>query len=128
MTRVVAYFASLTNGRIVLWSYLIWYAVTVATHLDPNPRLWLTSLGLSAIIGVALWISMRSSATGTTPLERWQIFRLFVMPFCVSSFSALVKDAGYVLVFPPNVALNLVGFGLIALFVASVLVLRRRAG
>jgi len=126
MTRPVAYFANLTNGRIVLWSYLIWYAVTVATHFDPSPRLWLTSLGLSAIIGVALWISTRSSSTGTTALDGWQIFRLFVMPFCVSSFAALVKDAGYVLVFPPSAALNLVGFGLIALFVATVVLLRRR--
>jgi hypothetical protein len=127
MMRPVAYFANLTNGRIVLWSYLIWYAVTVAAHFDPNPRLWLTSLGLSAIIGVALWISTRSSSSGTTALDSWQVFRLFVMPFCVSSFAALVKDAGYVLVFPPSVALNLVGFGLIALFAATVLVLRRRA-
>ena len=126
MTGPSAYFASLSNGRIVLWSYLIWYAVTVATHFDPSPRLWLTSLGLSAIIGVALWISTRSSSTGTTHLDRWQVLRLFVMPFCVSSFAALVKDAGYVLVFAPGIAPNLTGFGIIALFVASVLIRRRR--
>lgn len=126
MSRVVAYFANLTVGRVVLWSYLIWYAVTVAAHFDASPRLWLTSLGLSAIIGIALWISTRSSSTGTTALDNWQVFRLFVMPFCVSSFAALVKDARYVLVFPPSAALNFVGFGLIALFVASVLLLRCR--
>lgn len=121
-----SYFAGLTNGRIVLWSYLIWYLVTVATHFDPRPRLWLTSIGLSAIIGVALWISTRSSSAGTTDLDGWQIFRLFLMPFCVSSFAALVKDAGYVLVFPPSLALNAAGFLLIAAFVAAVLRLRRR--
>ena len=126
MTRVANYFRRLTNGRIVLWSYLIWYAVTVAAQFDANPRLWLTSLGLSAIIGVALWISTRSSSTGTTELDRWQVVRLFMMPFCVSSFAALVKDDGYVLVFPPSAALNALGFGLIALFVVAVLLLRRR--
>ena len=126
MNPVVAYFAALTNGRIVLWSYLIWYAVTVATHFDPRPRLWLTSLGLSAIIGLALWISTRTSSSGTTELDRWQIFRLFVMPFCVSSFAALVKDAGYLLVFPPTLALNAVGFALIGAFVVTVLGLRSR--
>src|SRR5262249_54276086 len=57
MNRLLSYFAGLTNGRIVLWSYLIWYLVTVTTHFDPTPRLWLTSLGLSAIIGTALLIS-----------------------------------------------------------------------
>ena len=36
--------------------------------------------------------------------DRWQIFRLFLMPFCVSSFAALVKDAGFLLVFPPEPA------------------------
>ncbi len=75
MKRFIAYFGTLTGGRIVLWSYLIWYLVTVATHFDPRPRLWLTSLGLSAIIGVALWISTRSSSTGTTELDRWQILQ-----------------------------------------------------
>src|SRR3569832_1106149 len=104
--RVPGYFAGLTNGRIVLWSYLLWYLVSVATHFDPSPRIWATSRGLSAIIGVALWISTRSSSEGTTRLDRWQIFRLFVMPFCVSSFAALVKDKGYVLVFPPTLGLN----------------------
>ena len=122
---VARYFARLTSGRIVLWCYLIWYGVTVAAHFDSRPRLWLTSIGISAIIGVALWISTRSSTGGTTELDGWQIFRLFVMPFCVSSFAALVKDAGYVLVFPPSLALNAIGFGLIAVFVATVLVLRR---
>lgn len=126
MTRLAAYFGGLTSGRIVLWSYLIWYAVTVVTHFDASPRLWLTSLGLSAIIGMALWISTRSSSSGVTELDRWQVLRLFIMPFCVSSFAALVKDAGYSLVFPPSLALNAVGFGLIALFVTVVSRLRRR--
>jgi len=119
------YFARLSNGRIVLWSYIVWYLVTVALHFDARPRLWLTSLGISAIIGVALWISTRSSSNGTTELDHWQVFRLFLMPFCVSSFAALVKDEGYVLVFPPTVAANVVGFSLVATFVATVLVLRR---
>lgn len=121
----VRYFSRLGNGRVVLWSYLIWYLVTVFTHFDPRPRLWLTSLGLSGIIGAALWISTRSSSTGVTELDHWQIARLFMMPFCVSSFAALVKDAGYVLVFPPSVALNAIASGLIAMFVAVVLTLRR---
>lgn len=126
MSRVVRYFAGLTNGRIVLWSYLTWYLVTVATHFDPRPRLWLTSLGLSAIIGTGLLISTRSSSSGTTELDRWQVARLYMMPFCVSSFAALVKDAGYVLVFPPTVGLNLLGFGSVACFVAAALALRAR--
>lgn len=128
MNSVARYFAGLTSGRIVLWSYLIWYLVTVAAHFDPSPRLWLTSLGLSGIIGVALWISTSSSSSGTTRLDRWQVLRLFLMPFCVSSFAALVKDQGYVLVFAPSPALNAAGFAAIAVFVAGVWRLRRGVG
>jgi len=126
MRALANYFVTLSTGRIILWCYAIWYAVNVANHFDPRPRIWLTSIGLSAIIGTALLISTRSSSTGTTSLDRWQIFRLFLMPFCVSSFAALVKDAGYILVFPPSLKENLVGFALIAVFVVIVLSVRRR--
>ncbi len=125
MTRLLRYLATLTTGRIILWCYAIWYVTNVSLHFDLRPRLWLTSLGLSLIIGTALTISTRSSASGTTVLDGWQIFRLFLMPFCVSSFAALVKDAGYFLVFPPSLQENLIGAGLMIGFVAAVQLLRR---
>lgn len=53
------------------------------------------------------------------------MFRLYLMPFCVSSFAALVKDRGYILVFPPSWKLNAMGLGLIGLFVLVVAVLKR---
>ena len=74
---------------------------------------------------LALVISTRSSSKGHTELDRWQIFRLFLMPFCVSSFSALVKEAGYVLVFPPRLKENLTGLALICVFVIVVAMLKR---
>jgi hypothetical protein len=121
METLRRYLANLTTGRIILWCYAIWYALNVARHFEARPRLWLTSLGLSAIIGIALLISTRSSSRGTTLLDGWQIFRLFLMPFCVSSFAALVKDAGYVLIFPPSLNENLTGFGLISAFISITL-------
>ena len=126
MARLRDYFARLSTGRTILWCYAIWYAVNVVHHFDPSVRLWLTSLGLGAIIGTALWISTRSSSTGTTQLDGWQVFRLYLMPFCVSSFAALVKDAGYVLVFPPSLHENALGLLLIAVFVVGVRLLRAR--
>jgi hypothetical protein len=124
MRRLLAYFGALTTGRIILWCYAIWYVVNVIHHFDPRPRLWITSVGLSAIIGFALLLSTRASSKGTTDLDRWQIFRLFLMPFCVSSFAALVKDAGYLLIFPPSVKENLIGLAAIAMFVAVVFALK----
>jgi len=125
MRRLLRYLANLTTGRIILWCYAIWYVVNIVAHFDARPRLWITSLGLSAIIGTALLISTRSASNGTTQLDRWQIFRLYLMPFCVSSFAALVKDAGFILVFPPSLRENLIGLGLMTGFGLGVLALKR---
>jgi len=119
------YLARLTKGRTILWCYAIWYCVHVWAHFDARPRLWLTSIGLSAIIGTALLISTGSSSRGKTQLDRWQIFRLYLMPFCVSSFSALVKDAHYNLIFSSRAWENLVGAGLIAAFLILVFLMKR---
>lgn len=122
-----AYFSRLNRSRKVLWSYLLWWIHTVGHHFDPRPRLWITSLGLSGIIGLALLLSTRTSSAGTTRLDRWQIFRLFLMPFCVSSFAALVKDEGFILIFPPDPAETLSALGVISLFWIGTWVLEQRA-
>lgn len=122
---MLSYLANLTTGRITLWCYAIWYVVNVTAHFDPRPRLWITSLGISAIIGTALLISTRSSSRGRTELDGWQIFRLYLMPWCVSSFSALVKDEGYFLIFPPTLRENVIGIGLIIAFIIFVRLLQR---
>ena len=122
IAQLLRYFATLTTGRIVLWCYAIWYIANVAGHFDSRPRLWLTSLGLSAIIGVALLLSTHTP--GAKP-DGWVTFRLFLMPFCVSSFAALVKDAGYVLVFPPTLRENAIGLGAIVAFLAFIATLRK---
>src|SRR5262245_3905727 len=124
MARLLCYLGSLTKGRIILWCYAIWYGVNVANHFDARSRIWLTSIGLSAIIGTALLISTRSSSQGTTQLDGWQILRLYLMPFCVSSFAALVKDAGYILIFPPSWRENLIGCVFMAAFVGLVFCLK----
>jgi hypothetical protein len=125
MRRLLRYLANLTTGRIILWCYAIWYVVNVIAQFEARPRLWLNSLGLAAIIGTALLISTRASSKGTTDLDRWQTFRLYLMPFCVSSFAALIKDVNYLLVFPPSMRENLVGVGLMTAFVLAVLVLKK---
>lgn len=106
----------------ILWCYLIWYLVTVVAHFDASPRIWLTSLGISAIVGIALLLSIRGEAR--TALGRWQIFRLFLMPFCVSSFSALIKGEDYFLVLPARAPELYLSIGLCALFILVVRILR----
>ena len=112
------YFAKLTAGRIILWCYLLWYVVFVVRYFDWNRALWLTSLGVSGIVGAALLISTRSSGVGR--LGFWGTARLFMMPFCVSSFSALVKGRGFWLIFSPRLSEDYLALGLCAAFCAFV--------
>lgn len=122
MKPLVNYVRNLTTGRMILWCYLIWYLVVLVRYFDSDPRIWLTSLGLAAIIGTALYIS--STAHGNK-LRSWQIIRLFLMPFFVSSFSALVKGKQFVLIFSPHPKEILLAIGLCALFCLSVGLLKK---
>jgi hypothetical protein len=117
------YLSRLAPGKIVLWCYLIWYLVTVVPHFDPSPGLWLSSLGIGAIVGFALLLSVQQRPT-VAP-NRWQTFRLFLMPFCVSSFSALIKGQGYFLVLPSRPLELGWSIFLCGIFVFSVLGLKR---
>ena len=117
---LIRYLQNLSTGRIILWCYFIWWVVSIIHHFDASPRIWVTSLGLSGIIGAALILSTRSSSGAVTKMDPWVVFRLFLMPFCVSSFAALVKDAGYVLVFPPSFRENAIGLGIIVVFLLVV--------
>lgn len=121
MKALAQYFANLTTGRVILWCYLIWYLVVLVHYFDRSLRIWLTSVGLAAIVGTALYLS--STAHGNK-LRPWQIARLFMMPFFVSSFSALVKGRGFLLVFSPNPGEILLALGLCALFCGAVWILK----
>lgn len=120
---LIRYFSTLTKGKIVLWCYLIWYLVTVFLRFDPSPRLWLNSLGISAVIGVGLLLSV--SNLGGSRADRWQTFRLFAMPFCVSSFSALIKGHGYIFIFPSSVDELAISLAACAGFVVFVLTAKK---
>jgi hypothetical protein len=113
MRLLLSYFQHLPAAKQVLWCYLIWYLSMVTFHFDATPRIWLTSLGISAVIGVGLLLSV----SGNGKPDFWTTARLFLMPFCVSSFSALVKDRGFVLIFSPVWRDDLIAVGTCAGFV-----------
>jgi len=121
---MLAYFASLSRGRAVLWCYLLWYLTTLFFHFDPSPRLWLNSAGISLVIGIALQLSV-AHAAGPPP-SRWQTFRLFLMPFCVSSFSSLIKERGYWLIVPPRAVEFAAAVGVCSVFLLFVAALKWR--
>jgi hypothetical protein len=124
-TRLIRYLAELTLPRIVLWCYLIWYGFVAVRYFDPSPSLWLSSLGISAIIGTGLYLSTALAGRSRTQLEPWQVIRLYMMPFCVSSFAALIKGRGFVLVFHPSLEANAVALGGCASFAGCAALARR---
>jgi len=77
----------------------------------------LNSLGISVVVGYALFLS-----TGPGTIERlmqrfWESLRLFMCPFLVSSFSSLVKGKGFMLLFSPLLADNLVAASACLVFI-----------
>ena len=124
---MIRYLRNLSPGRLILWCYFIWYLVVLVRYFDPSLRLWLTSLGLSLIIGFALYVSTTAAGNKEVKLEGWQVFRLFLTPFCVSSFSALVKGRGFVLVFSPRPGEVLTAVALCAGLCGAVALLKRRS-
>jgi hypothetical protein len=100
MLALIHYLRDLQLGKAILWCYLIWYLVVVWFYFDPSPTLWINSLGISAVIGTGLMLSVAQGSRA----DPWQTLRLYLMPFCVSSFSALIKNQGFTVFLSPNPA------------------------
>ena len=122
--NIIDYLSRLPNGKLVLWCYLLWYINTLFHHFDPSPQIWMNSVGISALIGIALILSVGGKLTGSA--DKWQTFRLFAMPFCVSSFSSLIKGQGFFLIIPPAITELAISLGLCCTFTLLVFVLRKR--
>ncbi len=127
LRALVLYLRDLNAARAVLWCYLIWYFGALIPCFDPSPTLWLSSLGISLIIGTGLYLSTAYAGPTKTQLGRFQIFRLYLMPLCVSSFAALIKGHGFVLVLHPTLAGNLRPLIACALFLSLVRAVKRFA-
>lgn len=122
---MIGYLSSLSAGILTLWCYIIWYLVMIVFYFDKNIALWGNSLGLSIIVGLALVL-----ATGALSLERirnnfWQVSRLFICPFCVSSFSALTKEKNFSLIISPIFEQNIIALGFCLLFAFMVLIIKK---
>jgi hypothetical protein len=115
------YLRHLAAAKQVLWCYLIWWVVMVTFHFDPAISIWTTSLGISVVIGIGLILSV----SGNGKPDFWTTMRLFLMPFCVSSFSALVKGKGFVLIFSPVWRENFIALASCAAFLLLCRVMQR---
>lgn len=100
--------------RHALNAAFIWYLVMMAFHAAAlDVATVVQALGLSAIVGTLL----TGNAMGNAPLRRRRVVRFFLIPFCVSSFTAATAPAGFVVIFAPSLLEN----ALAALAVAALL-------
>ena len=117
MTKLMSYLAGLTNSMKVLWCSLIWYLYFAVKYFEPNLELWLRSIGIAILIGVILNLNaFHSMKNIRESSNKWQVFRFFIIPFCVSSFPALIKDKGFIIFFSPSFGENLTVITICILF------------
>jgi len=121
MKGLIQYLYEIKLDKAILWCYLIWYVTVVCFHFDPSVKIWINSIGISAVIGTGLMLSV-SSSKGER--DHWQAFRLYLMPFCVSSFSALIKEQGFIVFISPNIKETIVSVSGCVLFISVVLVVK----
>lgn len=122
MRQLIQYFREIKLDKAILWCYLIWYVAVVYFYFDPSLKLWIDSIGISVVIGTGLLLSVSSSKIGKR--DDWQTFRLYLMPFCVSSFSALIKGQGFIVFISPKMKETLVAASCCILFLSVVLVVK----
>ena len=118
---ILSYFARLSSSKLILWCYLAWYAAIVTMYFEASPILWISSAGISIFIGFALNLATWQPGQKVDP---WVTFRLFLIPFCVSSYAALIKGRGFILLFPSDLRSLLIASGCCVAVVAFHLVCR----
>ncbi|MBD2083215.1 hypothetical protein H6G01_25485 [Leptolyngbya sp. FACHB-17] len=122
MKGLIQYLYKIKPSKAVLWCYLIWYLVTVYFYFDPSPKLWINSIGISAVIGTGLLLSVSPQSRR----DRWQTFRLYLMPFCVSSFAALTKGQDFIVILSPRIEETIVAIALSVLFLGAIAIIKLR--
>ena len=99
ITNLLKYLKTIRIQKIILWCYFVWYLTIMSIYFEAALKLWASSLGISFIIGFALILSTNQHGVKQ---DIWVKIRLFLFPFCVSSYSATIKDYDFILLFPSN--------------------------
>lgn len=89
---------------IILLLYLAWYlwiVINFTLPADTAPVKWGTSILLSVFVGTALNINAYIPPFEEhISLRRWAIFRFYIIPFCVSSYSNVSFYYNFIALFP----------------------------
>jgi len=108
---MLRYLAGLDTRRLVLWCAFLWYVVIAARHGDLPAQRWMSAAAIALIVGSILTVNAIPATGRMRSLERWTVFRFFVIPFCVSSLSAIAARNDFALIFPQELWDNVVAVG-----------------
>ena len=122
-----SYFKNLCTAQYLLWSYFIWYLTIITFHFDNDPEIWFSALGISIIIGIALVLSTTCWPIEIKKLNVRQTLRLFIIPFCVSSYATLIKGQGFTFIFPPEIKTSSIAVLAIIVFITFLFVAKKLA-
>lgn len=91
---------------VLLCSSFVWYLYIVVTFASCcSSLMWVNALVMSLLVGSVL-VSSSYLASGKTRFvefasrSKWGILRLYLIPFCVSSYSAVAFTQGFIGAFP----------------------------
>lgn len=101
----------------LIFSYFIWYLWIISNFPVPSEvsiKIWPNAACMSIFVGTVL------NANAYIPplkqhfaLRKWSIFRFYVIPFCVSSYSSIAQQHSFVLLFPASeYKTGLIGIGI----------------
>ena len=122
---MINYLKKLSIDQTLLWCYLIWYLAIIVIYFDSDLNIWLSAIGIAVIVGFALLLSTSCWPIHIKSLDRWKTFRLFFIPFCVSSYSSTISQKGFILLFPPDLKTNSIAIIAILSFLILVTILQK---
>jgi hypothetical protein len=124
---VLRYLKKLCPAQYLLWSYFIWYITISIFYFDSNPEIWLSAFGISIIVGIALVLSANCWPLDFKKLDYKQTLRLFIIPFCVSSYASLIKGKAFIFIFPADLKTSGLALFAITVFVGLSLIIKKLA-
>lgn len=118
MKRILKEIGSLvTLPLCLIFTYFIWYLWIISNFPLPTEvsiKIWPNAICMSIFVGTVL------NANAYIPplkqhfyLRKWSVFRFYVIPLCVSSYSSIAQHHSFVLLFPASeYKIGLIGMGI----------------
>ena len=114
--------------QILLLSFFIWYLFIVISF-SSNYLVWVNAIVMAFFVGNILCLNAYMATKKEKYFEflsenRWIVVRLFLIPFCVSSYSGVAFSHGFIAAFPVNeYTTGLIGLGISLGFMGVLLLL-----